>query len=100
MAERKLKVLEGELGQLKAEFEEKIADFQNQIAYINEKMEGRFAVVEDMLKKLLEAKPNPAISEANETTGDHGRGGNPNTLRGRENPEVEILEGEDGMPPL
>ncbi|KAH0466893.1 hypothetical protein IEQ34_004131 [Dendrobium chrysotoxum] len=38
--------------------------------------------------------------EARETTGGHGRGGNLNPLRGRENPEVEILEGKDGMPPL
>ncbi|KAL0919834.1 hypothetical protein M5K25_011956 [Dendrobium thyrsiflorum] len=100
MAARKVKVLEGELGQLEADFEEKIADFQNQIASVNERMEGRFAVVEDMLKKLLEAKLNPTTSEAKETTGSHGRSRNPNTFRGRENLEAEILEGEGGIPPL
>ncbi|KAL0928960.1 hypothetical protein M5K25_000899 [Dendrobium thyrsiflorum] len=98
MAGRKVEVLESELGQLKSDFEEKIFYFQNQIASVNERMEGKFAVVEDMMKKLLETKPNPATSEANETTGGHGRGGNPNMLRGRENPKVKILEGEDGIP--
>ncbi|PKU72168.1 hypothetical protein MA16_Dca006761 [Dendrobium catenatum] len=57
-------------------------------------------MVEDRLKKLLEAKPNPAKSEAKETIGGHGRGGNPNPFRGSENSVVEILEGEDEMPPL
>ncbi|PKU79814.1 hypothetical protein MA16_Dca024387 [Dendrobium catenatum] len=38
--------------------------------------------------------------KAKETTGGHGRDGNPNKSRGREKPEVEILEGEDRMPPL
>ncbi|KAL0914313.1 hypothetical protein M5K25_014649 [Dendrobium thyrsiflorum] len=98
--ERKVKVLEGELGKLKSNFEEKISDFQNQIASVNERMEGKFAGVEDMLKKLLEAKSNPATSEAKETIGGHERGGNPNTFRGWENPKVEILEGEDRIPPL
>ncbi|PKU65163.1 hypothetical protein MA16_Dca004779 [Dendrobium catenatum] len=53
-----------------------------------------------MMKKLLEKKTNPTSSEARETTGDHDVGGNPNPLRGRRNPDVEILEGEDDMPPL
>ncbi|KAH0454565.1 hypothetical protein IEQ34_016489 [Dendrobium chrysotoxum] len=70
------------------------------IASVNERMEGKFIVVEDMLKKLLEAKSNPATLEEKENTGGHGRGGNPNMFKGRENPEVEILEGEDGMPHL
>ncbi|KAL0922305.1 hypothetical protein M5K25_006279 [Dendrobium thyrsiflorum] len=74
MAGRKVEVLEGELGQLKADFEEKIADFQNQIVSINEKIEGRFTVLEEMLKKLLEAKSNPATSEAKETIAGHRRG--------------------------
>ncbi|KAL0910093.1 hypothetical protein M5K25_021031 [Dendrobium thyrsiflorum] len=100
MAGRKVEVLEGELGPLKADFE-KIADFQNQIVSVNEKIEGRFAVLEDMLKKFLEAKSNPAkTSEAKETTVGHRRGENPNPFRRRKNPNVEILEGEDDMPLL
>ncbi|KAL0917223.1 hypothetical protein M5K25_012272 [Dendrobium thyrsiflorum] len=64
------------------------------------RMEGKFAVMEEMLKKLLEVKTAPATSEARETISSHERRGNPNIFRGRENPEVEILECEDGMPPL
>ncbi|KAI0500720.1 hypothetical protein KFK09_018936 [Dendrobium nobile] len=56
--------------------------------------------MEEMMKKLLEMKTNPAASEVRETTDGHGVGGNPNPVRGRRNPEVEILEGEDDMPPL
>ncbi|KAL0904250.1 hypothetical protein M5K25_026333 [Dendrobium thyrsiflorum] len=63
-------------------------------------MDGRFAIAEDILKKLLEVKPNLVTSEAKETGGGQGRGGNPNPFRGEENQEVEILEGGDGMAPL
>ncbi|KAL0915831.1 hypothetical protein M5K25_013290 [Dendrobium thyrsiflorum] len=75
-------------------------DLYYEIASVNKRMEGKFVVVEDKLKKLFEAKPNSTTSEAKETTCGHGRDGNPSTFRGRENPEVEILEGEDEMPPL
>ncbi|KAL0921419.1 hypothetical protein M5K25_008486 [Dendrobium thyrsiflorum] len=97
MAGRKVEVLEGELGQLKTDFEEKVSDFQNQFSTIHEKIDGRFAALEDLMKKMIEDKQKPATSE---TTGGHGRGGSPNPFRGRENPEVEVLEGNDGMPPL
>ncbi|KAL0914451.1 hypothetical protein M5K25_014799 [Dendrobium thyrsiflorum] len=97
MAGRKVEVLEGELGQLKTDFEEKISDFQNQFSSIHEKMDGRFVALEDLMKKMIDDKQKPASSE---TIGGHGRGGNPNPSRGRENPEVEVLEGDDGMPPL
>ncbi|KAL0912665.1 hypothetical protein M5K25_018654 [Dendrobium thyrsiflorum] len=97
MAGRKVEVLEGELGQLKTAFEEKISDFQNQFSSIHEKMDGRFAALEDLMKKMIDDKQKPASSE---TIGEHGRGGNPNPSRGRENPKVEVLEGDDGMPPL
>ncbi|KAL0925035.1 hypothetical protein M5K25_003341 [Dendrobium thyrsiflorum] len=97
MAGRKVEVLEGELGQLKTDFEEKISDFQNQFSSIHEKMDGRFAALEDLMKKMIDDKQKSASSE---TIGGHGRGGNPNPSRGRENPEVEVLEGDDGMPPL
>ncbi|KAL0923472.1 hypothetical protein M5K25_007530 [Dendrobium thyrsiflorum] len=97
MAGRKVEVLEGELGQLKTDFEEKISDFQNQFSSIHEKMDGRFAALEDLMKKMIDDKQKLASSE---TIGGHGRGGNPNPSRGRENPEVEVLEGDDGMPPL
>ncbi|KAL0928155.1 hypothetical protein M5K25_000022 [Dendrobium thyrsiflorum] len=94
---KKVEVLEGELGQLKTDFEEKILDFQNQFSSIHEKMDGRFAALEDLMKKMIDDKQKPASSE---TIGGHGRGGNPNPLWGRENSEVEVLEGDDGMPPL
>ncbi|KAL0908182.1 hypothetical protein M5K25_022659 [Dendrobium thyrsiflorum] len=97
MAGRKVEVLEGEIGQLKTDFEEKISDFQNKFTSIHEKMDGRFAALKEMMKKMLEGKQKTATSE---TTDDHGRGGNPNPFGGRENPEVEVLEGDDGMPPL
>ncbi|KAL0922763.1 hypothetical protein M5K25_006779 [Dendrobium thyrsiflorum] len=91
------KVLEGELGQLKTDFEEKISDFQNQFTIIHEKMDGRFVALKDLMKKMIEDKQKTATSK---TTGGHGRGGNPNPFRGRKNSEVKVLEGEDGMPPL
>ncbi|KAL0914112.1 hypothetical protein M5K25_017618 [Dendrobium thyrsiflorum] len=100
MAGKKVEILEGEIGQLKSDLEKKFSDFQNQISFNNERMEEKFVVMEEMLKKLLEVKIAPATSEARETIGGHGRRGNPNMFRGRENPEVEILEGEDDMPPL
>ncbi|KAL0909347.1 hypothetical protein M5K25_020204 [Dendrobium thyrsiflorum] len=39
----------------------------------NERMEGKFTVMEEMLKKLLEMKTAPATSEARRTNGDHGK---------------------------
>ncbi|KAL0916363.1 hypothetical protein M5K25_013867 [Dendrobium thyrsiflorum] len=60
-------------------------------------MDGRFAALEDLMKKMIDDKQKPASSE---TIGGHGKRGNPNPSRGRENPEVEVLEGDDGMPPL
>ncbi|KAL0907799.1 hypothetical protein M5K25_022238 [Dendrobium thyrsiflorum] len=98
MAGRKVKILEGEIGQLKTDFEEKISDFHNQFATIQENMDGRFVALEDLMKKMFEDKQKPTTSESKVTTGSHGRGGNPNPFRGMENPEVEVLEGDDGMP--
>ncbi|PKU79369.1 hypothetical protein MA16_Dca000714 [Dendrobium catenatum] len=63
-------------------------------------MDGRFTALEEMMKKMLEAKQNPTTSEVREATGDNGRCRNTNPFRGRENMEVEIHEGNDGMPPL
>ncbi|KAL0911618.1 hypothetical protein M5K25_019772 [Dendrobium thyrsiflorum] len=60
-------------------------------------MDVRFAALEEMTKKMLKDKQKPATSE---TAGGHGRGENPNPFKGRENPKVEVLEGDDGMPPL
>ncbi|PKU81459.1 hypothetical protein MA16_Dca015864 [Dendrobium catenatum] len=100
MAEKKVDVLEGKVGQLKIDLKERFFDFQNQITTNNERLKGKFTAMEEMMKKLLEMKTNPTSSEARETTGDRGVGGNPNPLRGRRNPDVEILEGEDDMPPL
>ncbi|KAL0916762.1 hypothetical protein M5K25_014298 [Dendrobium thyrsiflorum] len=86
MARRKVKVLEGELCQLKSDLEENNSDFQNQLASVHEKMDG--------------SQTQSGTSEAKETIGGQGRGGNPNPFRGGENQEVEILEGGDEMPPL
>ncbi|KAL0910586.1 hypothetical protein M5K25_021584 [Dendrobium thyrsiflorum] len=97
MAGKKVEVFEGEIGQLKSDLEENFSDFQIQISSNNERMEGKFAVMEEMLKKLLEVKTAPATSKAREIIGGHGKRGNPNMFRGRENPEVEIVEGEVGM---
>ncbi|KAL0920118.1 hypothetical protein M5K25_009229 [Dendrobium thyrsiflorum] len=73
---------------------------QNQFTTIHEKMDGKFAALEDLMKKMLEEKQKSATSESKETTGGHERGGNPNPFRVRENSEVEVLEGDDEMPPL
>ncbi|KAL0902927.1 hypothetical protein M5K25_028383 [Dendrobium thyrsiflorum] len=100
MAGKKVDVLEGEIGQLKTDLEGRFSDFQNQISTNNKKMEGKFVIMEEMLKKLLKMKTAPATSEARGTNGDYRRRGNPNLFKGRENPDVEVLEGEDGMPPL
>ncbi|PKU62523.1 hypothetical protein MA16_Dca028859 [Dendrobium catenatum] len=79
MARRKVEVLEGELGQLKTDFEDNILEFQNQFSSIQEKTDGRFAVLEELMKKMMEEKQKPASSE---TVGSHGRGGNPNPFWG------------------
>ncbi|PKU87212.1 hypothetical protein MA16_Dca009360 [Dendrobium catenatum] len=63
-------------------------------------MDGRLTALEEMMKKMLEGKPNPTTSETREATGDNGRYRNLNPLRGRDTTEVEILDGNDGMPPL
>ncbi|KAL0908553.1 hypothetical protein M5K25_023053 [Dendrobium thyrsiflorum] len=91
MARKKVEVLEGEIGQLKSDLEGRFSYFQNQISTNNKRMEGKLAIMEEMLKKLIEVKTALATSEAR---------GNLNRFRGRENPKVEILEGEDGIPPL
>ncbi|KAI0523409.1 hypothetical protein KFK09_005804 [Dendrobium nobile] len=69
MAGKKVDALEGEIGQLKADLEERTIDFHNQFASIHEKMEGRFTALENMMKKMLEDKQNPVTSETREATG-------------------------------
>ncbi|KAH0464550.1 hypothetical protein IEQ34_007336 [Dendrobium chrysotoxum] len=96
MAGKKVEVLEGEFGQLKSDLEGKFLE----ISTNNERLEGRFSAMEEMMKKLLEMKTNPATLEVRETTDGHGIGGNLNPSRGRRMPEVEILQGENDMPPL
>ncbi|KAI0495378.1 hypothetical protein KFK09_025528 [Dendrobium nobile] len=98
MAGKNVDILEGEVGQLKADLEERFCNFQNQITSNNKMLEGKFTAMEEMMKKLLEMKTNPATSEVRETTDGHGMGGNPNPLRGRKNSEVEILEEETTCP--
>ncbi|PKU67035.1 hypothetical protein MA16_Dca023165 [Dendrobium catenatum] len=63
MAGKKVDVLEGEVGQLKADLEERFFNLQNQITSNNERLEGKFTAMEEMLKILLEMKTNPATSE-------------------------------------
>ncbi|KAH0467853.1 hypothetical protein IEQ34_002886 [Dendrobium chrysotoxum] len=96
MTGKKVEVLEGEFGQLKSDLEGKFLE----ISTNNERLEGRFSAMEEMMKKLLEMKTNSATSEVRETTDGHGVGGNPNPSRERSMSEVEILEGENDMPPL
>ncbi|KAH0461118.1 hypothetical protein IEQ34_008693 [Dendrobium chrysotoxum] len=55
MAGRKVEVLEGELGQLKSNFVKKISEIESQFSSVHEKIDGKFAIVEEMLKKLLDA---------------------------------------------
>ncbi|KAL0911094.1 hypothetical protein M5K25_019206 [Dendrobium thyrsiflorum] len=76
------------------------ASLSYKISTNNERMEGKFAIMKEMLKKLLKVKTALATSEARGTNDDHGRRENPNIFRGRENTDVEVLEGEDGMSPL
>ncbi|KAL0904501.1 hypothetical protein M5K25_026623 [Dendrobium thyrsiflorum] len=100
MDRRKVEVLEGELVQLKSSFLEKISEFKNQFSSANEKMDEKFVIVEEMLRKLLEDKPKTMTLEVKGAIDGQGNGGNPNPLRRRENQKVENLEGEDGMPLL
>ncbi|KAL0916089.1 hypothetical protein M5K25_013571 [Dendrobium thyrsiflorum] len=71
-----------------------------QFASVHEKIDGIFAAVEEMLKKLLKTKPNTTVPDTKEATSRHGSGGNLNLLKGRKDQAVETLDGEDGMPPL
>ncbi|KAL0914989.1 hypothetical protein M5K25_015384 [Dendrobium thyrsiflorum] len=85
MAGRKMEVLEGEIGQLKSDFVKKISNFENQFVSVHEKMDGKFAIVEEMPKKLLEVKLKMTTSETKDVNGGQGSGGNPNPFRGGEN---------------
>ncbi|KAL0903343.1 hypothetical protein M5K25_027716 [Dendrobium thyrsiflorum] len=48
---------------------------------VHEKMDGKFAAMEEMLRKLLEAQPKMTTSEAKGTISSQRSGGNPNPLR-------------------
>ncbi|KAL0906618.1 hypothetical protein M5K25_025128 [Dendrobium thyrsiflorum] len=77
-----------------------VAALRDRLNAIHEKMDKKCAVVEEMLKKLHDAQPKTTSSEAKGATNGQGSGRNPIPIRRRENQEVEILEGENGTPPL
>ncbi|KAL0910565.1 hypothetical protein M5K25_021560 [Dendrobium thyrsiflorum] len=82
--------LDGEVGNLKIEFEERISA-----------IESKFSNLEEMMKMMLEFQVKTASSEARTPlTIDWSSGGNPNIGTRREDRELEILEEEDEMPPL
>ncbi|KAL0916546.1 hypothetical protein M5K25_014067 [Dendrobium thyrsiflorum] len=100
MAGSKVEVFEGEIEPLKFDFVEKILDFENQFSSVHEKIHGMFAIMEEIMRKILEAQTKLALSEARGATDSQGSGENPNLIRRGEDHEVEILEGKKGMPPL
>ncbi|KAL0917295.1 hypothetical protein M5K25_012348 [Dendrobium thyrsiflorum] len=75
-------------------------DFKSQISTVHEKIDEKFSILEEMLKKLLKSQPKTVSSETREATDNQGCGENPNPIRRREDEEVEILEGEERIPPL
>ncbi|PKU59024.1 hypothetical protein MA16_Dca028110 [Dendrobium catenatum] len=67
MASKRVEVLETEMGQFKADLEEKMAT-------LSENVEGKFMALEEMMKKLLEgqARAVPA-EERGEGSGSKGK---------------------------
>ncbi|PKU85946.1 hypothetical protein MA16_Dca001777 [Dendrobium catenatum] len=86
MAGKKVKVLEGEIRQLKS----KISYFQTQISIVHEKIDGKFAIMEEMMKKLLESQTKTTSSEAREAASSQGSEENSNLIRRGKEQEVDI----------
>ncbi|KAL0911599.1 hypothetical protein M5K25_019754 [Dendrobium thyrsiflorum] len=100
VAGRKLEVLEGEIGQLKADFVKKISDFGKQFSVIYEKIDEKSAILEEMTRKMLEFQIKMALSDAREVATGQESGENPNPISRREDQDVEILVGDKRMPLL
>ncbi|KAL0909469.1 hypothetical protein M5K25_020342 [Dendrobium thyrsiflorum] len=88
MVGRKIKVLEGEIGQMKSEISDlqtQVSDLKRDISVIHDKIDSKFSIMEEMLKKARTAREvEKILSQSDE----------------REDQEVEILEGIEKMPPL
>ncbi|KAL0913294.1 hypothetical protein M5K25_016742 [Dendrobium thyrsiflorum] len=93
-------MLEGEVRQLKLEFEKKVSELETQILAIHDKINGKFAIIEEMMRKMLEVQTKMMLLEARGAIGGQESEENPNPIRRREDQELEILDGEDRMPPL
>ncbi|KAL0929209.1 hypothetical protein M5K25_001153 [Dendrobium thyrsiflorum] len=114
MTGRKVEVLEKEIGQLKSDCVEKNLDFKKLFSAIHEKIDKKFAIMEEMIihekidkkfaimeemvRKILEFQTKTASPEARGATSDHGSGGNPNPIRRWKDQDVEMLGEEEGMP--
>ncbi|KAH0457147.1 hypothetical protein IEQ34_015054 [Dendrobium chrysotoxum] len=66
MAGRKVEVLKGEIGQLKSDCVDKISYFKKLFSAIHEKIDEKFAIMEEMMRKMLEFQTKMASSEAGE----------------------------------
>ncbi|KAI0497119.1 hypothetical protein KFK09_023447 [Dendrobium nobile] len=67
MASKRVEVLETEVGQFKADLEEKMAT-------LSENMEGKFMALEEMMKKLLEGQARAVpVEERGEGSGSKGK---------------------------
>ncbi|KAL0916630.1 hypothetical protein M5K25_014157 [Dendrobium thyrsiflorum] len=91
MAGRKVEVLEGEIGQLKSDCVEKNSVFKKLFSAIHEKIDEKFAIMEEIVRKILEFQIKTASLEARGATNDQGSGGNPNPIRRGKDQEVEIV---------
>ncbi|KAL0928772.1 hypothetical protein M5K25_000693 [Dendrobium thyrsiflorum] len=96
MAGRKIEILEREFRQLKF----KTSDFQTRFSVVHKKIDGKFAIIKEMMQKLLEGQTKPTILEVGVSLTEQGNWGNPNVGTMRENWEVKILGEEEEMPPL
>ncbi|KAI0527607.1 hypothetical protein KFK09_003212 [Dendrobium nobile] len=88
MAGRNVEVLKREIRQLKSDFAEKTSGFKNIFSAIHEKIDEKFPIMEEMIKKLLESQTKPTTSEViSSLTGQENRR-NSNIGIMRENHEV------------
>ncbi|KAL0927175.1 hypothetical protein M5K25_001338 [Dendrobium thyrsiflorum] len=71
-ARRKAEVLEGEIEQLKSDCVEKNSDFKKLFSAIHEKIDEKFAIMEKMVRKILEFQTKTASPEARGATSDKG----------------------------
>ncbi|PKU62890.1 hypothetical protein MA16_Dca028184 [Dendrobium catenatum] len=100
MAGRKVEILEWEIGQLKSDCVEKNLYFKKLYFAIHEKINEKFAIMEELMIKMLEFQTKMVSSKVGGPTRDHGSGGNPNPITRGKDQKVEMLEEEEKMPPL